>query len=121
MTESPTEAAGWLAILITKLLPAGMGALLMVAVRPPVNRRELFARVFVALATSVLFTDFAFDFLHSFSWFAFLNEGKKSHVAAVAGFLGSVGWFIVGGVGVWLDRFRSNPIGAVDEAKKAIP
>lgn len=121
MTDPAIETASWLALLLAKFLPASLGALLMIAVRPPPTRRELFTRVFVALTVSFLFTDFAFDFLHSFSWFAFLNEAKKSHVAAVAGFLGSVGWFIVGGVGVWLDRFRGNPVGAVDDVKRLAP
>lgn len=115
------EAAGWLGTILYKFLPAGVGAFLMVAVHLPQTKRELFARVFVALAGSLLFTDVLFDFLHSLSWFSFLDDSKKSHVAAVAGLIGACGWFVLGGVSMWLKKFRADPVAAVEEAKKVGP
>lgn len=110
----------WLAPVLTKMLPACLGAAIMVAVDLPATKRELFARVFVALVCSLLFTEFTFDFLHGFGWFAFLNESNKMHVAGIAGFLGAVGWFVIGGMAMWLRRFKVAPIDAVKDAKGAI-
>jgi arginine exporter protein ArgO len=120
LQQSP-EAAGWLAVLVYKLLPAAAGAAIMVAVQLPETRREWFSRIFVALACSLLFTDLVFDGLHTLSWFSFLNESKKSHVAAVAGLIGSSAWFIMGGAAMWLKKFRDNPQGTLqDSAAKKV-
>jgi hypothetical protein len=112
-----TEAAGWVSAILYKLLPAAAGAGIMIAVQLPETKREWFLRIFVALASSALLCDFAFDLLHSFALFSFLNEAKKSHVAAVAGLIGASAWFVMGGAGMWLKKFRADPVAAVKEAK----
>lgn len=114
------ESAGWLAAILYKLLPAALGAAIMVAVQLPESKREWFLRIFVALAASAVFCDFVFSFLHSFSLFSFLDEGKKGHVAAVAGLIGASAWFVMGGAAMWLKKFRADPVAAVGEAKKAV-
>jgi high-affinity Fe2+/Pb2+ permease len=118
--QPSTETAGWLAPILYKLLPAGIGAAVMVAVQLPETKREWFNRIFVALACSLLFTDLVFDGLHSLAWLSFLNEGKKSHVAAVAGLVGASAWFVMGGFAMWLRKFRGDPAGAIEDAKKAV-
>lgn len=118
---SNTETAGWIAALLYKLLPAGIGAGIMIAVQLPETKREWFLRIFVALACSALLCDFVFDMLHSFSLFAFLDDSKKSHVSAVAGLVGALSWFVMGGVGMWLKKFRADPVAAVEEAKRVGP
>lgn len=112
--------AGWVAAILYKLLPAAAGAAIMVAVQLPESKREWFLRIFVALATSALFCDFAFDMLHSFGLFSFLQEGKKSHVAAVAGLIGATAWFLLGGAAMYLKRFRADPTGAIADARKVV-
>lgn len=106
--------------LLAKLLPAGIGAAIMVCVDPPQCKRELFARVFVALACAYLFGDTVLDLLHSFSLFAFLDAGKRAHQVAIDGLTGGLGWSFMGGVSMWMRKFRANPIEAIDEAKKVV-
>lgn len=118
MSDPATAGA---AGILAKLLPAGIGAALMVAVDPPADKRELFARLFVAFAFSYLFGDVAFDFAKSFALFAFLDASKRMHNVAVDGFMGAVGWSVLGGVSMWLKKFRANPVQAVEEAKKVLP
>lgn len=113
------EAAGISAALLAKFLPAGLGALVMVAVDLPKTKRELFARLFVAFVVSLMLGDVAFDFLHTFSWFSFLDATKRSHTSAVDFIMGGVGWFVMGGTSMWLRKFRVDPAGAVAEAKEA--
>lgn len=120
LQQSP-ETASWLAVVLYKLLPASVGAAIMVAVQLPETKREWFLRIFVALASSAIFCDFVFDLLHSFGTFSFLNEAKKSHVAAVAGMIGATAWFVIGGTGMWLKKVRTDPIAAIEDAKKVIP
>jgi hypothetical protein len=111
----PTSGA--VGAIFLKFLPAGIGAALMVAVDPPKDRRELFARAFVAFACSYLFGDTLFDFLDSTNWFAFLDAAKRHHHVAVDGFVGAVGWAAAGGMSMWLKRFRTDPVAAVKELK----
>jgi hypothetical protein len=114
MADPTSGAAG---AIFVKLLPAGIGAALMVAVDPPKDRRELFARAFVAFACSYLFGDTLFDFLDSTSWFAFLDGAKRHHHVAVDGFVGAVGWAAAGGLAMWLKKFRGDPAAAVRELR----
>jgi hypothetical protein len=107
--------AGGMAVILAKFFPAAVGAALMIAVDPPKTKRDLFARAFVAFAASYLFGDLLFDFLHTFSMFAFLENGKRSHQTAVDGFVGAVGWFVAGGLAVMLKRFRTRPLETMDE------
>lgn len=110
------EMAGASAVLLAKFLPAGLGALVMVAVDVPKTKKELFWRIFVAFASSFLFGDFAFDMLHTFSLFAFLDEAKRSHIGAVYAMVGGAGWFVLGGASMWLRKFRADPVAAVKDA-----
>jgi hypothetical protein len=116
-TQSP-EAASWIAAILYKLLPAAVGAAIMVAVSLPQTKAEWFKRIFVALACSLIFCDFTFDLLKSFALFAFLDHGKKAHVSAVAGLIGASAWFVMGGAAMWLKRFRADPMAAVRGARK---
>lgn len=104
-----------------KFLPAGLGAAIMIAVEPPKTRRELFWRLVAAFICSAMFGEVAMDALRSFSLFAFIDAGKRSHQAAVDFIVGGGGWFVLGGVGVWLRKWRGDPAAAAEEAKKALP
>lgn len=115
-----TEAAGWLAVLLYKLLPAGAGAAIMICVDPPDTRRELFLRLFVAFACSFLFGDVVLDGLHSFSLLSFLDETKRMHRVAVDAITGGCGWFVIGGSVMLLKRFKADPLATVEEVKKAL-
>lgn len=106
MSEPSAGAAG---ALLYKLLPAGIGAAIMIAVDPPDTKRELFLRAFVAFAMSYLFGDIVFEVARGVQYLAFLNPGKPSHWNAVAGVVGAAGWFVAGGASVMLKRFRRNP------------
>lgn len=106
--------------ILAKLLPAGIGAALMIAVDPPATKRELFLRLFVAFAFSYLFGDVMFDFAKSFNLFAFMDAAKRAHVVAVDGIAGASGWFVVGGASQLLKKFRADPAAAVKEAREAV-
>jgi hypothetical protein len=112
----PTTSAG-AGVLLVKLLPAGVGALLIAAVDIPANKRELFLRVFVAMGSSILLGDVAMDWLHSLPSFAWVNPLKHSHVAALNGLIGGFAWFLLGGAAVLLKKFRADPVAAVKEMK----
>lgn len=118
MAEPSSAFAGGL---LAKLLPAGIGAAIMVAVHPPQDKKELFARIFVAFACSYLFYGFTFDLLHSLSWFSFLNKTNEDHAFAVRGLLGACGWFFMGGFSMLLQKFRADPVGTVKEVKEIAP
>lgn len=117
MAEPATSAGA--GILLAKLLPAGAGALLMVLVDPPENKRELFTRLFVGLVMSMMFTGTTIDGLHSLSWFSFLDRHSVEHVCAIAGLWGALGWFVIGGMSMWARKFKGDPSGAIADAKKA--
>lgn len=119
MAEPSSSTAAGLGLLI-KLLPAGLGAGAMVLVDPPDSKRELFARLFVAFAFSYLFARFAFDLLHSFSLFAFLDWDTDEHRIAVEGLCGAAGWFVLGGASTWLRKFRAAPTDAVQDATRTL-
>jgi hypothetical protein len=115
MSEPASSTAA--GAILVKLLPAGVGAALMVAVDPPESKRELFARLFVAFTCSILFGEVVFDLLHSLAWFAFLDAHRRAHLAAVDALCGALGWFVLGGLSTWLKRFRADPVQAVKDAK----
>ena len=107
-SNNAPEAAGLL-VLLAKLLPAGIGAALIIAVDTPKTLRELFARVFVAFACSYLFGEVIFDYLDSTAMFGFLDWTKRGHHTAVDGLVGAFGWFIVGGLTGIARRFKNRP------------
>lgn len=113
-----TETGGVVSVLMAKVLPPALGAAIMVAVDMPETKRELFWRFFVAFAASYLFGDVAFDLLHSFSWFAFLDHAKRAHNTAVDGLVGAVGYFFASGLVMMLKNFRKDPLGTIRDAKK---
>lgn len=114
--QSP-DAAGWCAALLYKLLPGGLGALVMVCVDPPTNKRELFARLLVAFIVSYYLGDVAFDALRSFAWLSFLDPTKRAHTVGVDFIVGGAGWFLVGAAAMALKRLKGDPIGTVKELK----
>lgn len=116
--QIPTDA-GVLAPLLAKFLPAALGAAIMILVDPPKSRRDLFIRVFVAMACSILFGELVFDWLRSMSVFSWLDPFKRAHVSAIDGIVGAVGFSVASGSAVWLRRFRKDPIKAIDEVKGA--
>ena len=118
MQDHFPDLPGWLAILLAKLLPAGLGVAIVAAADKPATRREMALRFFVGLSFSGLFTEAAMDALRSFAWLAWVDPHRISHIVAVAGVLGAVGWSFVGGAVVWLKRFRADPAAAVAEARK---
>ena len=104
-----TQELSGLALLLAKLMPAGLGAALIIAVDTPKTLRELFARVFVAFACSYLFGETLFDFLDSTTMFAWLDSTKRAHNTAIDGLVGAFAWFIVGGLTGIARRFRRQP------------
>jgi hypothetical protein len=115
-TQSP-EAASWIVAVLYKFLPAALGAALMIVIEPPKTRKELFWRLVAAFICSAMFGELAMDWLHSVSWFAFLDPAKRSHQAAIDFIVGGSGWFILGGGGVMLRRFKGDPVATVKDAK----
>jgi hypothetical protein len=101
---SEPASSGFGAVLLYKLLPATLGAAIMIAVDPPVTKREMFMRAFVAMAFSFLFGDLAFEF--AAQYVPVLNPFKPSHWTAVAGVVGAGGWFVAGAANVWLKRLK---------------
>jgi uncharacterized membrane protein YeaQ/YmgE (transglycosylase-associated protein family) len=119
MNDLPShETASWLAAAVYKFLPATLGAAIMIVIEPPKTRKELFWRLVAAFICSAIFGEFVMDFLRSLSWMSFLDPAKRSHQAAVDFVVGGSGWFMLGGVGVLLRRFRTDPAGAAEEAKR---
>lgn len=103
---------------LSKLLPAGLGAAIMVAVDPPRTRGELFARIFVAFTFSHLFSDFLGIVLHE--WWPLFDVAKPAHDRALAGAIGALGWFLAGGAAVLAKRFRRNPLGTTRDVRRAL-
>lgn len=98
----PASSGAAAGLAFAKLLPAGLGAAIMVAVDMPKTRGELFARFFVAFAFSHLFGDWVLAELHP--WLPHLSA------RVVDGTLGALGYFIAGGVSVLAKRFRRKPL-----------
>lgn len=119
-THSP-ETAGWLAAVLYKFLPAGLGAAIMIAVEPPKTRGELFWRLVAAFICSAMLGEVVMDALASFALFDWLDPAKRSHQAGVDFVVGGSGWFLLGGAGVMLRRWRGDPVAAAEDAKKLAP
>ena len=111
------EAGGAVAALVTKFLPAAAGAALMILVDMPKTKREYFIRFACAFLVSGLFGEVLFDFLDSFTLFSFLDHSKRTHITAIDGLAGACGYFLVGGIAMWLNRFRADPKGAIADAR----
>lgn len=114
----PTGGAA--AGLLAKLLPAGIGAALMIAVDTPSTKREWFVRIFVAFVCSWAFYGFTFDLLKSLSWLSFMDRKDEDHQFAVRALLGAGGWFVLGGGAQLLRRWKSDPLKAIEDGKKAV-
>lgn len=110
----PTSAAAILA----KLMPAAVGALIMIAVDTPQTKREWFLRILVAFLCSWAFYGVTFDGLHSVPWFSFLDKTNEDHQFAVRAMLGSTGWFVMGATAMLLKKLRNDPVGTIAEVKK---
>jgi hypothetical protein len=117
MNDLTPDPSGPVAALLYKFLPAGVGAAIMVAVDLPASRRELFLRVFVAMAGCYLWGGVVMDWLTTVGWLAFIDPSKREHQVAVNGALGAVGWSAVGAGSMWLKRFRMDPGAAAREVK----
>lgn len=114
MADLASAAAGGL---LAKLLPAGIGAGLMVLVDPPATKRELFVRLFAGLAMSFLLTGATIDGVRTIGWFSWLERGNLEHVVAVAGLWGALGWFVIGGLAMWGKKLRADPAAAIKELR----
>jgi hypothetical protein len=101
---SEPASSGVLGTVLYKLLPASIGAGIMIAVDPPTTKRELFARAFVAFAASYLFGDVAFEVAQNY--LIWLDPAKPAHWNAVAGVVGAGGWFVAGAGNQWFKKFR---------------
>ncbi len=110
MSEPTTSAAAGLALF--KLLPAGLGAAIMVAVDMPKTRGELFARFFVAFSCSHLFGDMVLALLQH--WV------PAASARAVDGALGALGYFLAGGVSVLAKRFKRQPLVTAGKIRRAV-
>jgi hypothetical protein len=103
--------------LLLKMLPAGLGAAIMVAVDPPKTRGEMLARAFVAFAFSHLFGDVAAAICANYV--PGFNAAAPGHIRALDGALGALGWFLCGGVAVVAKRFRRDPFRTVRDLRGA--
>jgi hypothetical protein len=118
MAEPASSGAAAAGIALSKLAPAGMAALVMVAVGPKtVTRKEIFVRALVAMALSHLFGDVAVAYVGSLGWHWF---NPATHASAVYGFIGAFGWGVVGGFALLSQRFRRDPLGVATKVRKAI-
>lgn len=120
-----SEAAGWLATVaaaVSKLLPPALGVGLMALVDKPDTNRELLVRMFVALASSYLFGDVAFDFARAnFDMLAFLDAGKRSHTFAVEVVVGGSAYSVLAVAAKYLRKWRANPDALAADVKKIAP
>lgn len=110
MTEPASSAAAGLAF--SKLLPAGLGAAIMVAVDMPKTRGEFFARFFVAFAVCHLFGDFFLAVVQ--------NWVPQASARVVDGSLGALGYFMAGGVSVLAKRFKKRPLETAGKIRDAV-
>lgn len=115
MSEPASSAAAGIAV--SKLLPAGIGAAIMIAVDMPKTRGELFARVFVAFAFSHLFGDAALALLGHYAPGVAALHGVGR---AVDGTLGALGFFVAGGVAVLAKRFKRQPLQTASKIRRAV-
>jgi hypothetical protein len=115
MSEPASSAAAGIAL--SKLLPAGIGAAIMIAVDMPKTRGELFARLFVAFAFSHLFGDAALALL---GHYAPGLADLKGVGRALDGTLGALGFFVAGGVAVLAKRFKKQPLQTADKIRRAL-
>jgi hypothetical protein len=90
-------------------------------VEPPKTRRELFWRLVAAFICSAMLGEPAMDWLSSLTMFAWLDPAKRSHQAAVDFIVGGGGWFVLGGAGVMLRKFKGDPVAAAEDVKKLTP
>lgn len=111
--------ASALAGIAAKLVPAGLGALIMVAIDPPANRKELFYRLAAAGLCSIFLGDIAIDALHA--WWPVIDPMKHTHQSAVSFIVGGCGWFVLGGLGILLKKLRTDPVGVIEDVKKVAP
>lgn len=101
---------------------AGMlGAVLLYAVMPPVNkdgtfnRREFVARLLSAAVFSVFFGDWSVDIVNHFAEWLHVDK----HRAAVYLLTGAPGWWVSRWAALWLRRRQNKDLGQVaGELKK---
>lgn len=115
MSEPTSSAAAGIAI--SKLLPAGIGAAIMISVDMPKTKGELFSRLFVAFTFSHLFGDAAMALLAAYAP-AFAAAHGVSR--AVDGTLGALGFFVAGGVAVLAKRFKRQPLKTAGQIRRAV-
>jgi hypothetical protein len=104
---------------VVKLMPAALGALLMILVDMPKTKREYFIRFAAAFIVSIMFGRVLFDFLDSFAWLSFLDRSVDEHRDAVSGLAGALGYFFLGGLVQLANRFRIDPLKTISEVKEA--
>jgi hypothetical protein len=110
-------ASGVAAGLVAKLTPAGIGALIMVAVGPKtITRQEIFLRAFVALGATYLFSDAVASYvMANYAWF-----DAVKHRTALDGLIGCVSWGMVGGANALLQRFKRKPLETFREVRDTL-
>jgi len=111
------ESASWIAALVYKLLPASLGALVMVIFDVPKDRKELFYRLLVAGIFSLMLGDVVFDWLDSMTWFSFLDPFNRKHHVAVDFIVGGLGWSIMAAAALYTKKFSKDPVGTIKEIK----
>lgn len=100
---------GWLKL--ATLGAALGGAVLMAVFRPPKNRKEMLLHALVALGSSFLFGDFAYQNINK--WF-------EMDYVAVHGLVGAMSWGVFGGLATFRDKFAADPVQAVKDVKDVI-
>lgn len=125
--ESGVAAAFIYKVGIIKVLSLGsalVGAGIMTIFRPPANRTELFKQAAVALGASLLFGTSAVQFLdYHLDWIDLTKATMEQILqfnAGVHGFIGAVAWGFFGGIATLRDRFATDPVKTVKDAKDAI-
>ncbi len=103
---------GWLKVL--SLGSALVGAVIMAVFRPPQSRKEMALQAAVALGTSFLFGDLAFQLVDG--W---LHVGQAGYVP-VHGLLGAMSWGIFGGLAHYRDRLSTEPTQVIKDIKDVV-
>lgn len=113
---------GWLKLFT--LIAALGGAGIMAIFRPPKTRKEVILQGLVAIGGSIMFGGVIAEYLDYLLDFIDLSTAPTDRVVqfqiAVHGVVGALSWGIFGGLAHFRDKFSTDPVGAVKDAKDII-
>lgn len=97
-----------------------IGALIMIVVEPPENRKDLFGRLVAAFAASWMFGHIACKI--TLSWISTVASGidYTDVVVPVYGTIGGLGWSIFAVLNYWRKKLITAPKEAIQDAKDVV-